>query len=178
MRPLSGRVGVGRDRSKRSGRRAGAPGALYINLELVSKPGETRWRVSEWNYAFSVDTSMVNLALGCNPKPAPVQTPPPPPNGQCSSTCSGVPGLPALCHGSYSSVPICLPPGCGSAGLPTCSVTDHLWRECDRRADRCVWPVIVGPVSGKWGVASATSSTSPYAYNNAAETYSSAGVVN
>ena len=152
-----------------------APGTLYINLELVSKPGESRWRVSEWNYAFSVDTSMANLALGCNPKPAPVQTPPAnstppqpqtgcdihltycgtgaPPNGQCFSTCSGVTGLPALCNGTYSSVPICLPPGCGTAGLPTCPVTDHMWRECGRRPDHCVWPILIGPVSGKWGVA-------------------------
>lgn len=72
--------------------------------------------------------------------------PPTPPNGQCVGTCSGVPGQPARCGGTYSDVPGCLPPGCGVAGMPTCAVYDQLWNACASRADRCVWPVIDGPV--------------------------------
>ena len=71
-----------------------APGMLYVNLELASKPGEARWRVSEWNYAFSVNTAMANLALHCHPahkhkQAPPTQAPPPPPPSGCTGVCGG-----------------------------------------------------------------------------------------
>ena len=159
------------------------PGTLYVNLELVSKPGEARWHIVEWNYAFSINTGLANDALkGCTTTPPKATTPPKttctgtcgtttpppkttcdptlsycgqgnPPHGECYADCNGVTGLPALCHGAYSSVPICLPPGCGTAGLPTCPVADQMWLTCTERPDHCNWPVLIGPVRGKWGIA-------------------------
>ncbi len=120
-----------------------APGTLYVNLELASKPGEVRWRVSEWNYAFSVNTSMANLALKCNPHtttpPQHRQTTPPtqtpPSGGGCTGACGG-----------------------GHCGPPTpwwvCKYHPHrTLQQCYQRADHCVGAILVptrGPKGQPW----------------------------
>lgn len=58
------------------------PGTLYLNLELRSKPGENRWRVSEWNYAFEPSGSLINMVLKCATPPPPT----PPPSSTTTST--------------------------------------------------------------------------------------------
>lgn len=103
------------------------PGTLYVNLELVSKPGETRWRVSEWNYAFSPSGSLINMVIKCATQ-KPVTTPP------SSSTTQKAPWTSCVGSGCdfLSNPPSATPPactsGCGNPNNPNLpSECSSLW---------------------------------------------------
>ncbi len=121
----------------------------YAATLVATMPNGSSVEGTAWMNAVCPAGDVESSAGACSVPPPP----PPPSNGICNTTCY-VPGGLARCHNTYSSVPGCLPPACGAAGYPTCNEADHLWRECNRREDHCVWPILVGPVRGKWGVAS------------------------
>jgi hypothetical protein len=50
------------------------PGILYVNLQLAANPGDPRWRVAEWNYAFAVHAELAGV---CPTQPQPQPGPPP-----------------------------------------------------------------------------------------------------
>ena len=67
------------------------PGQLFINMTLVSSPGDSQWRVQEWNYAFAVHAQLTDVCPAAR-TPEPTICPlgtvdvgqPLPANGDCS----------------------------------------------------------------------------------------------